>query len=118
LPCAWQALEENNSLQAERALGLMDVFFFDGMKAVPESETDSDDKANENADQKEQAVGRQRDEKNDHDRQGHKEGRGALQAETKAGLGIRRHFFEYFSADPIASTSADLEASGVHKSQS
>jgi hypothetical protein len=69
----------------------MDVFFFDGMKPVPESETASDDQADKYADQKEQAVGGQRDEKDDYDGQGYKEGGGALQPETKARLWIRGH---------------------------
>jgi len=79
-------------LQPERPLG-MHVLLLEGMQFVPEREPACDDQSNENADQKEPAISRQRDQQNRHNNDRDDEPRRSLQAESRAPARFRLNNF-------------------------
>ena len=72
-------------LQPERPFG-MHILLLDRMHFVPEREPARDDQSDENADQKEPAISRQRDQQNGHDRDRNGKPRRSLQAESSRPL--------------------------------
>ena len=69
---------------------------------MPEGESARDDKSDEKANQKEPAVGGERDQQRSYDCEGDDETRRSPQAESRAAAGFRLHKF-YFSAAFTAS---------------
>jgi hypothetical protein len=69
----------------------MHVLLFERMQFVPERERARDNQSDKNADQKEPAISRQRDQQNGHYSDGDDEARRSLQSESKPAARFRLH---------------------------
>ncbi len=70
---------------------MLHVLLLNRMQFVPERKAARDDQSNENADQKEPAISRQRDQQNRYDNDRDDETRRSLQAEPTAAARFRLH---------------------------
>ena len=72
---------------------MLHVLLLNRMQFVPEREPARDDQSNKNADQKEPAISRQRDQQNRYDNDRDDETRRSLQAESRPAARFRLHDF-------------------------
>ncbi len=79
---------------------MLHVLLLNRMQFVPERKPARDDQSNENADQKEPAISRQRDQQNRYDNDRDDETRRSLQAES--GPAARFRFHEFILAPRVA----------------
>jgi len=101
-------------LQPERPFG-MHVLLLEGMQFVPEREPACDDQSNENADQKEPAIRRQRDEQNRDYKNRDDETCRSLQAESRAAARFRFHEFILAPLSWLAAIDSDAHRMFVMK---
>ena len=90
---AWQGLRKKYvGLKPQRTFRMY-VLLFDRMHAVPKRQRSRNDQSNHNADQKEPAISRQRDQENRHHCDRHNQPPRPLQPESRAAAGFRLHEF-------------------------
>lgn len=82
--------DKPDELQPKGAFVLF-LWLLDRMQPIPKPQASPDDDADENADQKKDAIGRKGDQEHNHDGNRDKQSGRTVQAETKAGTGARRH---------------------------
>jgi|CZKY01.1.fsa_nt_gi hypothetical protein len=101
------AAEKISLLEAKGAFG-MHVLLFDRVQFVPERESARDDQSDENADQKEPAIRRQRDQQNRYYNNRDDKSRRSPQAEAGPAVGFRFHEFILARLSGLAAINSGL----------